>query len=366
MHIGFKPAVGAAFCAAIAITAVLAILAGIASAQPTTAAPSFSYATASSQAIGASSGDTATIVDNVIISGSVTGDQYVNFYDESANPAEFLGTARLYSSTDGSNQTGCSTQAGSNKAPCTARITILGTQLASGANDIEAQYAGDHFIQGTNANVTVYQGPEASCTLSLSTTCLDSNTAADATSSASFTSNSPKTGNEQVVLAFGAAQTIGCIGAGPSVTSDSSDLLAYNVSNSGGINQLSYTIYGSAATTIDTAYPAGLVCYEAPAQFTAVNFPRANPTVPETCADASACSLAPQQMITDSHTGTTYGLGLYYGYLPNCLFASKKSTTPALLPCIVSVAYKSPSKARPASYAEFVDSNQNDPLVAHH
>lgn len=352
--------------AALTALAVLALQVTSAGAQTSTPSPSFSYETASSVAIGPNAADTATVIDNVIISGAVTGNQYVTFYDESTNPAENLGTARLFSSTNGTNQTGCSTQAGSNKAVCTATLTLLGNALVPGANDIQAQYAGDHFIQATNADVTLYQGPEASCTLSVSTTCLDSNTASDGTSSAKFSSNSPGTGNEQVVLAFG-PQTIGCTGAGASASSDSSDLLAYNVSNSGGINQLGYTIYGTAATAIDTAYPAGLVCYEAPAQFTAVNFPRTNPTVPETCTEASApCSPAAQQTTQDPNTSVTYGLGLWFGYLPNCSFASKKATTPALLPCILSVTFKSAAGSKPASYTQVIDTSQSDPLIHSH
>lgn len=370
MHIGFKPAGRRA--AALAAVAALTLLAWpVASASALTGGNSFSYETASSAAIGPSSADAATIVDNVIISGSVTGNQFVSFFicsssDPTSCSSTPFATAKLYSSTNGGNQTACSTNKGSNKAVCTATVTVLGNELTGGFNDIQARFPGDQFITPTTADVSLYQGPEASCTLSVTTTCLDSNTATDGTSSAKFSSNSPNTGNEQVVLAFG-PQTIGCTGAGPSASSDSSDLLAYNVSNSGGINQLSYTIYGTAATAIDTAYPAGLVCYEAPVQFTAVNFPRTNPTVPETCTEASApCSPATQQVTTDPSTGNSFGLGLWYGYLPNCSFASKRATTPTLLPCILSVTYKSPAGSKPASYTQVIDTSQSDPLVHSH
>ncbi len=147
--------------------------------------------------------------------------------------------------------------------PCAMTITVPGTSLASGANTIVGQYAGDAVQAPSQGSVSVYEdaGP-TTCTAALDPSgCAAFAASADGTASADISSDAPASGIETVAVAFGTQEL-------PCSTSGTGDLVAFTVTNAGGYKSIRYDVYGQAADTAQAAHPAGYLCYESAAPFT--------------------------------------------------------------------------------------------------
>lgn len=337
------------------LVAALAVLALPASASALTNGSSFSFVTTNVSVLGPSNGATpaqsATVTDNVIISGSVNGNQTVSFYDDgTCTPTSagscagvFLGTAPLVSSTNGSNTTACSTNRGGNKTGCSATFTVTGDQLQPGLNNIEADYAGDQFITGSFAYFGIYGATtnnEQKC--SPGAPCSFTETSGDLTSTSSF--SSPSGGSGELLSMVFDQQASPCGTQLP--PGDFAQGIAYNISNAGLVNSFTYTVTGAAATYLFGQFqlvPSTRVCFESSATFQAYS--------------PSGTVAATQEFVTDN--GTQYPIPVFYGEVANCVYP-RKGAPPSFLPCLVSATYKSPSKTKPATFAQVVDVPQVD------
>ncbi|HWD85548.1 MAG TPA: hypothetical protein VG321_07335 [Solirubrobacteraceae bacterium] len=296
-------------------------------------------------AVGTSVNDSVTLTVQVIVSGSVTGNQYVYFYDGpyhgTGQAPPLLGSAKLYSSTSGSNQTACTTNSGSNKAICTATLVLSGANagLSSGYNLVEAYYPGDNFVLKSWDAVNLYSGTDNYCQTG-SANCQATGTGNLA--SATFTGGSPLSGTEDVVLAF-APQSDGTQLTGCSLA-QSSDVVAWNLTNAGSGSELSYTILGQDAAAAETAAPTtsfpmipGHVCFESSQPFTAWSSTGPISSTQETDEDQNPVSL-------------------FYGQLGPC--------SAYAIPCVVSVSYTKAAGPHPARYTQVFDTNTTDPRVS--
>jgi hypothetical protein len=213
--------------------------------------------------------------------------------------------------------------------PCLATITVPGSSLAPGPNEIVGAYSGDLVEAPSSGTVFVYLGVETVCGSKGS--CEASATSADGTAAVEISTPPPASGTEQVVISFG-TQPLPCS------TPGTGDTLAFTVTGAGGQKTIGYDLFGAAAQAAEAANPSGYLCFGSPTVFT-------------------TASGAPATLASD---------GLYYGPLPACDGTGVGSSglgapAPPVPPCLVGGPQYTPSTTSPAEYAQTFITTAADP-----
>jgi hypothetical protein len=139
---------------------------------------------------------------------------------------------------------------------CTAQLTVPGSALAVGQNEIVANYSGDSLSDPSTGYNFVDRGTVTSCGPG-SSACV-ATISAGALAFGAVQVARPESGTETVAVALGKEQ-LGCATCGP--------ILSAQIENPGGGLLVNDTIGGAAAVTEHRDHGLGYVCYDDPLPF---------------------------------------------------------------------------------------------------
>jgi hypothetical protein len=216
-------------------------------------------------------------------------------------------------------------------APCTVSISVPGSDLGPGPNTITGSYSGNILQAPSTGEVIVDGASVTTCTAGSESCITPTVTSADGSAGAFISTPGPSTGTETIDISF-QTQELDC-----STPDIGGDPVVFSATNAGGVKDVQYDVYGTAANNADTAYIGaqeldGWVCYESPASFT-----------------------------TDTGAPATLGSdGLYYGILPDC--TGDDGPDPSNVPCFNGAAYYTVDGT--AAFTDFIVVSQNDPKAS--